>query len=122
MNCLDCRAKCCGIYHVEIQASEIELLCGLLGMPAEEFKNRCTHVMPCSNKLCKKTHYYLNTKAIGKEEYCIFVDDATFKCMVYDVRPSVCSTYKCARYVERVARETGTQLAGVTSMISRLSL
>lgn len=122
MNCLDCRAKCCGIYNVEIQESELRVLSRLLQMSEDEFKRKCLHILQCANPACKKVHYYINTKPIGKEVYCMFIEEGTFKCMIYDMRPSVCSSYRCARYLERVAQETGDGLSSVTSMISKLDL
>jgi Fe-S-cluster containining protein len=78
--------------------------------------------MPCSNNACTKKHFFINTKTIGKEEYCIFIEEETFKCLIYDVRPAVCSNYRCARYVERIARETGGKLESITAMISKFNL
>lgn len=83
--CTEC-GKCCrvrGPYaHVYLNDKELRGLARLLGLSANEFRWRYT--------VCDELGW---TELVFEEDRCVFLDDESGRCTVYEARPSQCRTF-----------------------------
>ena len=77
MKCSECAAKCCATYVLDDYDW------------AEIAKNMNISFEELTKRYPERTH------ALGPVNFCIFVDFKTFKCSIYDYRPSICRDYFC---------------------------
>ena len=95
-DCDKCVAYCCSIYdRVQVTPRDIKRLAVHFGVAPEVATQRFTKVFGKERILRRKAD-----RLFGQA--CMFLDQATRKCTIYDARPLVChefpTTSRCAYY------------------------
>ena len=86
-DCTDCVGYCCSIYdRVDVGEKDIKRLAKHFGETVEKATKKYTKML--------EGHRVLRRRKDGIfEETCIFLDDATRLCSIYDARPKTCREY-----------------------------
>lgn len=95
--CHKCPAYCCTYSEIEITARDIERLARHFGLSYRQAEERFTK--PDAKK---KFRMLRHKKDTAFDSACMFLDQKTRKCTVYEVRPGVCRKYpdssRCGYY------------------------
>lgn len=94
-NCSKCPGWCCTYDEIEVSEFDIERLAKRFGLDPKDAAVRFT-------KLKGPTHLLRHKKDTVFDTACMFLDQKTRRCTVYEHRPRVCRTYpnanRCGYY------------------------
>lgn len=95
-DCTQCVAYCCSIYErVEVKAKDLKRLAAYFGVTEAVASKKYT-------KLHGKERILRRTPDVIFEKTCMFLDQKTRGCTIYDARPAVCREYpgekRCGYY------------------------
>lgn len=95
-DCTQCPAFCCSIYErVEVKTRDINRLARHFNITYEEARDRYTTTW-------EKERVLKRVKDVIFEETCMFLDQKTRGCTIYNGRPAVCRSFpvkpRCAYY------------------------
>lgn len=94
-NCLKCPAYCCSYERIDVTQRDIVRLAKHFGVTPEQALRRFTKIKEGDRVLRhqKDTHY---------KTICMFIDQETRRCSIYEARPAVCRQYpegnRCGYY------------------------
>ncbi|MEZ4783911.1 MAG: YkgJ family cysteine cluster protein [Candidatus Kapaibacterium sp.] len=83
-DCTDCVGYCCSIYdRVDVWKKDIKRLGKHFGLTPDEAKEKFTRIVDGHRALKRKSDLIF-------EETCIFLNQTTRLCSIYDARPDTC--------------------------------
>ncbi|MGN0106452.1 MAG: YkgJ family cysteine cluster protein [Hominilimicola sp.] len=74
----------------------------------------CSDMLPMSKKEVKRIKAYIKKNHIKEQRHngmngidltCPFRDEGNRKCLIYDIRPSICQRFKCDKRTEDIQKE-----------------
>ncbi len=105
--CEECKGKCCRgkSGYIFVNSSEIEKIAEFLKLDIEVFKKDYL------NKV--KYKYSIKELKIAGEYECLFFDNKTNKCQIYEVRPLQCRTFPFWDYFKYRVDEVKKECIGI---------
>jgi Fe-S-cluster containining protein len=106
--CLECEGNCCigESGYIWVNLKEIEEIAKFLGIDKNIFINRF---------LIKVGYKFsIKEKLLSKDNYaCLFFDEKTNKCTIYDVRPTQCRTFPFWDFFKTNIKEVKKECPGI---------
>lgn len=94
-NCLKCPAYCCSYERIDVTQRDIVRLAKHFGVTPEQALRRFT-------KIKEGDRVLRHQQDTVYKSICMFIDQETRRCTVYDARPAVCRQYpegnRCGYY------------------------
>ena len=88
MKCDNCKAKCCSnMYKICLTINDAIHIARHNDITLDEFITKYTFIDFEFDKIAMRY----------QGDYCVFLDQQTFMCTIYDIRPKMCRDYKCFR-------------------------
>jgi Fe-S-cluster containining protein len=106
--CEECGGKCCTgeSGYIWVTPIEMQKIANFLNIPLEEFKQKF---------LIKVGYKFsIKEKLLSKNNYaCLFFDEKTNRCTIYDVRPNQCRTFPFWDFFKRNVNEVKKECPGI---------
>jgi Fe-S-cluster containining protein len=106
--CEECGGKCCigESGYIWVTPIEMQKIANFLNIPLEEFKQKF---------LIKVGYKFsIKEKLLSKENYaCLFFDEKTNRCTIYDVRPTQCRTFPFWDFFKTHINEVKKECPGI---------
>jgi Fe-S-cluster containining protein len=106
--CEECGGKCCigESGYIWVTPIEMQKIANFLNIPLVEFKQKF---------LIKVGYKFsIKEKLLSKDNYaCLFFDEKTNKCTIYDVRPTQCRTFPFWDFFKTNIKEVKKECPGI---------